>query len=291
MFEANNEQPQYCAEICRTNPTCFVFLVDQSGSMGKPFGQATDATQRSKAAGLSDAINRLLNSLVIRCTKGADILDRYYVSVIGYGQQTGPALGGELAGKVIVPISDIARNPLRIENRVRKVDDGAGGLVDQKVKFPVWFEPKFSGKTPMCAALEQAWLVVNDFLMQWPECYPPMVINITDGEATDGDPTKAAELIGSLASTDGPVLMFNLHLSSREERPILFPDNDSRLPDSFSRRLFRISSPMPIPMICAAQEQFDVQPGARGFVFNADLVSVIGFLNIGTRPDWRVPLS
>jgi hypothetical protein len=28
----------YAAEITRTNPTCFVFLVDQSSSMLEPFG-------------------------------------------------------------------------------------------------------------------------------------------------------------------------------------------------------------------------------------------------------------
>ena len=31
--------------------------------------------------------------------------------------------------------------------------------------------------------------------------------------------------------------------------------------------------------------------GDCGFVFNADLVSVIEFLDIGTRPDWELPLS
>jgi hypothetical protein len=33
----------------------------------------------------------------------------------------------------------------------------------------------------------------------------------------------------------------------------------------------------------ARSEGFRVEPGTRGFVFNADLVSVIRFLDIGTR--------
>ena len=28
----------YAAELSRTNPTCFVFLIDQSSSMAEPFG-------------------------------------------------------------------------------------------------------------------------------------------------------------------------------------------------------------------------------------------------------------
>ena len=34
----------------------------------------------------------------------------------------------------------------------------------------------------------------------------------------------------------------------------------------------------------AQQEGFEVGDGSRGFVFNADPVSVIQFLDIGTRP-------
>lgn len=47
----------YTAEINRTNPTCFVFLVDQSSSMLEPFGGQAD---KQKADGVADAINRLL---------------------------------------------------------------------------------------------------------------------------------------------------------------------------------------------------------------------------------------
>ena len=34
----------------------------------------------------------------------------------------------------------------------------------------------------------------------------------------------------------------------------------------------------------AAAEGYPVTDGSRGFVFNADIVSVIRFLDIGTRP-------
>ena len=32
----------YTAEISRANPTCFLFLIDQSGSMADPFGGGAD---------------------------------------------------------------------------------------------------------------------------------------------------------------------------------------------------------------------------------------------------------
>src|SRR5882724_9107151 len=137
----------YIAEISRTNPTCFLFLVDQSSSMREPFGGHPD---KQKAEGVADAINRLLQNLVLKCAKSEGIRDYFHVGLIGYGGGVGSALGGTLAGQTVVPVSAIANSPLRVEKRTRQVDDGAGGLVEQSFKFPVWFEPKANGRTPMC---------------------------------------------------------------------------------------------------------------------------------------------
>jgi hypothetical protein len=57
----------YSAEISRANPSCFLFLIDQSGSMADPFG--VGESNRRKADGVADAINRLLQNLVIKCAK------------------------------------------------------------------------------------------------------------------------------------------------------------------------------------------------------------------------------
>src|SRR5256885_15696862 len=76
---------------------------------------------------------------------------------------------------------------LRIEERVKKSDDGAGGVMDQTVKFPVWFDPYSKGGTPMCAALKEATKITQTWCQEHPNGFPPIVINITDGEATDGD--------------------------------------------------------------------------------------------------------
>ena len=105
-----------------------------------------------------------------------------------------------------------------------------------------------------------------------------------DGESTDGDPTSAAASIRTLQSADGQVLLFNLHLSSQRSAPIEFPSDDSRLPDDFARLLFRMSSELPPKLVAAARaDGFVVRPGSRGVVFNADLVAVVRFLDIGTR--------
>jgi hypothetical protein len=110
-------------------------------------------------------------------------------------------------------------------------------------------------------------------------------MNITDGEATDGDPTTAAEAIKQLRSSDGEVLLFNLHCSSHRAAAIEFPDRESALPDQYAQLLFRMSSVLPACIRTVAQQEgYAVSEQTRGFGFNAGIESVIKFLDIGTRP-------
>jgi hypothetical protein len=271
----------YNADISRTNPTCFLFLLDQSNSMAKPFGGPTG---KAKAEGLADAINRLIQNLALKCAKSEGIRDYFHVGVIGYGSSVGSALEGKLSKQFLVPISALADSPLRIEQRTRKIDDGAGGVIEQSFKFPVWFEAVAAGKTPMCEAFTLAERYLTAFLSQFPRCYPPLVINITDGQPTDGNPLQNAARVRNLASADGNVVLFNLHLSSAPSLPIEFPSTEDILPDVYSKLLFRMSSILPPGIQMAAQgEGYPLGAEPRGFVFNADLVSVIRFLDIGTR--------
>lgn len=276
----------YSAEVSRGNPSCFLFLIDQSGSMADSWGGGTAG--QKKADGVADVINRFLQNLTIRCAKAEGVRDYYDVGVIAYGAQAGPAFAGALAGKDLVAISEVAMTPARIEERTKKESDGAGGVLERTVKFPVWFDPVASGGTPMCQALGRAHMVLSRWLQQHPSCFPPIVINITDGEPTDGDPTAAAESLMQLSSADGNALLFNVHISSHGAAPIEFPDNDEALPDEHARLLFKISSRLPeVHRSAAAQEGIPVSENTRGFAFNADMVSLVRFLDIGTRADLR----
>lgn len=271
----------YQADISRSNPGCFLFLLDQSGSMADPF---SGTGGHSKADELATIINRLLASLVIRCSKDEGVRDYFEVGVIGYGgsgvKAALPSTNGPL-----VKISQLANAPLRIEDRTQKIPDGAGGLVEQTVKFPIWIDPKADGGTPMQQALHEGQTAISHWVTEHRGAFPPVIFNITDGEATDGDPTTAADALKTLGTDDGAALLFNVHLSEHRAPAVEFPASDQTLPDSFARRLFGMSSPLPPHLQTAArQEGYAVEDGTRGFVFNADAAAVIQFLDIGTRP-------
>ena len=273
----------YNAEISRANPSLFLFLIDQSGSMDDPLGSSE--TGRKKADELADVMNRTLFELTLKCAKDEGVRDYYDIGILGYGNQVAPAFAGALSGREIVPIGELGNMPARVEDRVKRVPDGAGGLVDQPIKFPIWIDPVHNGGTPMCQAFSKAKSILNSWVSAHSNSFPPIVINITDGESTDGDPGEIASSITKLSTNDGSILVFNIHLSSAHAAKIEYPGSPDSLPDQYAKLLFNMSSPLTDFMKMEAQKEgFNAPNGARGFVFNADLVSLIKFLDIGTRP-------
>ncbi|MEL6773029.1 MAG: vWA domain-containing protein [Bacteroidota bacterium] len=280
----------YSAEISRTQPVAFLLLVDQSASMQDPFGgaeQQGDAAP-SKARVLADTVNRLLQNLILRCAKEDGVRDYFHVAVIGYGERVEALIRSDTAADVdpaLVPVSALADRPLRLEPRTKTMPDGRGGTVERVVQTPVWFDPYAKNGTPMCQALDYATQIARTWIDAYPRAFPPVVLNITDGEATDGDPLRYAQRLRSFGSDDGEVLLLNVHLSDSTEPAVSFPDGLGGLPDEFARTLYQMSSTLPFSMRAAAEaEGIRVTLDTRGFVFNADPTALVRFLEIGTRP-------
>lgn len=260
--------------------------------MSDPYVNVPQNPPPSKAKALADALNHLLNQLVIKCAKGDSsnpmgVRDFYDVAILGYNEgRAYPGFQGTLAGKTMHSISTIANSPLRIESRMKKVFDGAGGLVDMPVKLPVWIEPASSGGTPMTAAFSEAYKLLEAWVQAHPNSFPPIVIHITDGESTDGDPSSAMNLVRSLSTVDGNVLLFNLHTNVTASHVLSFPGSEAALPDAYAKTLFDNSSLLPEFMKIVAQAEYgmSLSDDAKAFVLNGDIDLIITALDIGTRP-------
>jgi hypothetical protein len=264
----------YTQPIDRNHPGCILFLLDQSWSMQMPFA----GTQKSKAVELAQAVNRLLRNLVLQCQRGDDVRDYYKIGIIGYGETVGPAFGGSLTGQQLVPISAMADFPLRM------APESLPGNPDLRIDLPVWIEPKSNGGTPMTAGIDLA----GSFLVEWAnanlDSFPPIVVNISDGEATDGDPRAIAAQLRDVRTTDGNLLLFNVNLSEQPAAPIEYPNSPMGLPGAYASALFDMSSQLtPYMMAVARSMDLPVGPGARGFVFNANAAKLSEFLDVGTR--------
>jgi hypothetical protein len=308
----------YTAAIDRTNPTCFLFLIDQSLSMSESLA-GQPGQHKMKAA--ADTVNRVLNNLALRCSQGMNVRNYFDIGILGYGHaqrveydetqvygymgtdEVWRPLGKDdvwdksrLVQSVIINVfpgttlewpflsmSEVVE-AAEIEDRNARESDGEGGTIEVNRKIPVWLQPDAGGHTPMCGALNYTAQSIQQWVALHPDSFPPTVINISDGEATDGDPEPLARQIMDLRTSDGNVLMFNCHLSDIPAIPVQYPDHERDLPDEYAKRMFRMSSRMPATARNqAATLGITVTEESRCYVYNADLVSLVQFLDIGTR--------
>jgi len=277
----------YSQEISRQNKALFLFLLDQSFSMEEPLGSSANR----KCDELCTAINGWLQNMAIRASGDEGIKDWMDVGVFGYRTDAGAtpiiesALQGPLAGRWIVSIAEIGENPARIDTRTQYLpDEETGEMIEIPCEVPVWVDPRAEGGTPMCHMLYRTHETLNEWIGRHPGSFPPIVVHITDGESQDGDPRPYADAVKKLATHDGNVMLFNCHLSMTAADPFMFPAGEPGLPDELARVLFQMSSVLPEPFYRhGVMEGFPLQPNARGMAFNADMVCLIQFLNMGTQ--------
>jgi hypothetical protein len=268
-----------------------VFLLDRSDSMKQRWGNSRE----TMAEGAARALNETLLELLFT-SQGEPGKARHYfdVGVFGYGMRpmaggegVEPAFGGKLAGQPLVALPDLRDNPIAVRE-APSVDVGA-----PPSRVPVWVEPVHGYRTPMCQAVAVAGAHVYEWASAHPDSFPPIIINITDGMVTDSPYEGAAldewaQRLVNIQTSDGHVLLFNIFLSpSGTASGVMFPATDRGMPVP-GPDLFRISSPLPPPMIANAQRAgIPVEPGARGFGFNADASMLVRFLEVGTKVDVR----
>jgi hypothetical protein len=264
-------------------PGCLILLLDQSGSMSDPFGNQQAGGGKRKCDMLATVVNGFLNELVTANTvinkDGiAEVRPRADIAVLGYeGTTITSALKGPLGRKEFVTLQELQDNPIAIEQRKRREIDETGMAYEIEVSFPVWVKPVAGAGTPMCGALRRAADLAQRWASQHPEHYPPVIINVTDGMATDGDPAPVAMDLTRIATQDGAALLFNVHITSINSAPVEYPSHESELPnDRYAYQLFSMTSLIPETSLTqlSAMLRREIMPGARGLIFNGDAVSI-----------------
>ena len=314
----------YTAEISRNRPGCFLFLVDQSRSMIQMIGGDGSSDRKMDAAAdavnksIDELAQRCSQGSEIRDYFHIGIIGYGHAVEVGRPelekgklywitdenevqvQKSGEELL-ETGGMVTVqekllsllpgtnieqPLMSIDRvaNAAVIETRIEMETDVHGRVTEVQKKRPVWIQPHSGLNTPMSQALKSAAQALDLWIRKYPSSFPPVVIHLTDGAATDGNPEPAAKKIMNLKTKDGHALMFNCHLSESKTKPVKYPEQEKKLPDHYAKQLYRMSSQMPEAFRAQAKAvDLDLPPKARCYVFNSDLESMVQFLNIGTR--------
>lgn len=279
----------YTAQITRNTPTAFIFLVDHSVSMNKMTSLFGEEMTMAEAA--ARIVNRQINELVLRCIKSNDTRHYYDIAVIGYGEQAYSGWNGDLEGRGFVSPEELREHPYkkimtREEKRTRK------GVVVKEVEKVQWVEAKHNGHwTHLHKAFDKA----QQLLAQWMEkhhdkdCYPPTIINITDGEfngAKREEVLQQANELKSMFTNDGNVILFNIHFSaSKSAAEVVCPIEILELGgNNYAETLFNMSSLLPERYNADISRYLnDNRAGRhRAMGVNADATTLIKLMDIGT---------
>lgn len=278
----------YTAQVTRDTPTAFIFLVDQSISMNRSTLLYGESLTLSEA--VARIVNRSIEELVNRCIKGSEVRRYFDIAVIGYGDEAQSAWQGKLVGRDFVTPEELRQSPYktitaREEKRTRR------GVEIKEVQRTQWLEAKHQGKY---TRLDKAVRYAQRLLAQWcaeqrgKVCYPPTVINITDGEYNAVSYKEMLQIAGELKSIetlDGNTLFFNIHISPTTLQTTSFPEEPTGL-EPLAQRLYALSSLLPerynqsISQLLGADSS--VTKRKRGLVVNADMATLIKTIEIGT---------
>ena len=278
----------YIQSITRTRRTAFIFTIDCSGSMAEKI--RFRGRQMTKADAVASITNGMLFELIERARRSDGVRNYYDIAVLGYSgdDEVYSLLPGS---REAISVTELAAGepPLKTEIVEYRLPDGSNAL--REISTPAWVEPEAVGQTPMCEALRR----VRDIAAKWcadpvhAESFPPIVFNITDGEATDCDDEElcaVAEQIKSLRTADGNVLLVNIHIAAGDTpRTVFFPSTEEAgYPNRYAAVLYECSSLMPEVFDEAIREAKG--PGAtppfRGMSYNASAEQLITMLNIGS---------
>ena len=263
----------YTQSITRSHRTAFILAIDQSGSMAEKL--LFRGRQTTKAEAVAEVTNRLLFELIERARRSDEVRDYYDIAVLGYSGDGIVSLLND--PEPLVPVSRLAALPVDFAETVveRRMPDGEATF--RKISMPAWIAPKAVGQTPMYEALLQ----IRDLTQAWctnpahSESFPPIVFNITDGEK-----------IRTIGTTDGKVLLINIHIATTSDsRSLLFPTEEEIPADNrYARLLHDCSSPMPEELSEAIRQvRGDLaKPPFRGMSYNTSIAELIAILNIGS---------
>lgn len=273
----------YNSQITRANKGAFILLLDRSGSMAEQ--TILNGNVMTKAQALADVVNSLLTELINRCRKERFIGDYFDVAIIGYSGDEATSLLGS-GWKSIVDIDSMATDITR-HRLVRRLPDGSAyaTIVDRRA----WIQPAAKGRTPMAKALSSATRLASSWCRKHPLSFPPIVINISDGEATDSSHEQIAQLadkLKAISTSDGNVLLMNIHLSGQyenEECSLRFPSEREALSlGRHAKLLFNISSTLPELYNQEIEEFTGAKPPFRAICYNAPIDELVSLLAIGS---------
>jgi hypothetical protein len=245
-----------------------VILLDQSESMGKKTWGAKGEKRIEAAA---NQVYVLIKAILDDAQNGDKYRERIWISVFRYSSQDGA-------------------------ESVQMIHHGWPDAFKDKTSKP-WIGTRAEGGTPMLTAFQKAREYLQErfsdagFRDRFRHSPPPVVLNITDGEAGEFKESyfellmKEVQRIRLVETPQGfGPMVFHAHITDAVSRPIFLPKSRDGL-DTFGKRLFQMADQIPDAWVAQVPADYRPSKGAFGLITNGnpDNLGKFLFLSSDTR--------
>tara|TARA_B110000438_G_scaffold300592_2_gene353355 strand:+ start:379 stop:1251 length:873 start_codon:yes stop_codon:yes gene_type:complete len=256
---------------------------------------SADGEDYSVAHTAKHITDKCLFEIMRTCVSGNEIRPYVDLAIIGYGTSIRSATPKIPMEQLPFSVTELQKSYIA----KNEIDDSNIGDFS-KPRYE-WVEEMSSGTTSMLAALQKAKEITEKWISNHRNSFPPMILNITDGMATDDlvlldrfqhgtlgdmstlDLVTTVKEIQKLATTDGNVLLCNAHVSPDEMSQITYPTNTQNIENPLAELMFEMSSVIPSTLLETGKEMgLPIQSGSRLFLYNAEVTSLLNFLRFGT---------
>lgn len=225
--------PHYQAKATRDNPALIIYLLDTSRSMSHTLDNAPRIWH------VTQAMKRILSTLIMRSTKGAVVSPRYRIAVCAYSDSPRDIFGKIEGIDAIAKMPDIQLIP--------------------------------EGTTNTASAFRWAANLLTNELKAYGQRPAPLVCHLTDGEYTEESPVSVAKEILNMRTADGHVLIENIFVGDAlTDLPIVDPKSwpgvfsRDELAHDYARELFDMSAPLPDSYAHLLREMgYSLTPGSK----------------------------
>ena len=269
-----------------------LFIIDCSLSMKEitRYGY----TEMPKIDAAAFIVNFMIEELLARATRYANVRDYYDIGVIGYsGNEAFSLLDNSDYERVFMNtprIADTMPQPRGVEINVRDYD---GTIHTETFNTHFWADPTASGASPLYDAL----VMTKGLIEAWcndpknKSCFAPMIFHFGDGlasDAEDSDVLQIADETKAISLNGENTILFNVYFSTLgegEANAEIYPvEKTFATSDRDKEFMYRMSSPLPreitedLPLLHGIY----TQSTRRAVAFNTTPISMLSLLCIGT---------
>ena len=278
----------YSQEITRRHRAAIVIAIDQSCSMSG--NMHLNGWNLSKAEVVSMVTGYLIDELIMRSCRDGSYRHYYDIALIGYsGEEIYPLFGQEIKFYPITSFvgTKVEKIPYLLDHKTLNK-----GVLALYKNVSQWVKPEAKGATPMYKMITSVTALVTEWCSREEnkDSFPPLVFNISDGEASDGNYDmlrNAANNLRKTGTSDGKTLFMNIHIASDGGRErIVFPNaHEVPIEIRHAHLLMDMSSILPeqfYPYIGTSRTSIS-KPPYIAMSYNASMSELVTMLNIGSR--------